>query len=116
MIRWFRARARPMALAVLWSLTALAALSASPHTIECADEADGFVVHESSSHAIGAVRTSEDPLHCVLCHWIRAFRADDVRAPRLVVARDSSFSLIPASVEPTRAAARLNLPSRAPPV
>ena len=102
--------------AVLWSLTWLAVLSASPHTFDCADEADMLVVHDSSSHLIGAARTSDDPLHCVLCHWIRAFRADDVRAPRLVVARDPSFSLIPASVEPTRAAARLNLPSRAPPV
>lgn len=105
-----------MALAVLWSLTALAALSASPHTIECADEADALVVHDSSSHAVGAVRTSDDPLHCVLCHWIRAFSADDVRAPRLIVSRDSSSSLLPASIEPIRAAARLNLPSRAPPV
>jgi len=105
-----------MALTVLWSLIALAALSASPHTIECADEADGLVVHDSSSHAIGAVRPSDDPLHCVLCHWTRAFSADDVRAPRLIVSHDSSISLIPASVEPIRAAARLNLPSRAPPV
>jgi hypothetical protein len=105
-----------MALTVLWSLIALAALSASPHTIECADEADALVVHDSSGHAIGAVRTTDDPLHCVLCHWIRAFSADDVRAPRLIVAHDSSFSLISAAVEPTRAAARLNLPSRAPPV
>ena len=104
-----------MALAVLWSLTALAALSASPHTLECADESYALVVHDSSSHAVGAVRTSDDPLHCVLCHWIRAFSADNVRAPRPLVSRDSSFSLIPASVEPIRAAARLNLPSRAPP-
>jgi hypothetical protein len=105
-----------MALAVLWSLTALAALSASPHAIACADDVEAVTVHDSGGHAIGAARTSDDPLHCVLCHWIRAFSADDVRAPRLVVARDSTTSLIPASVEPTRAAARLNLPPRAPPV
>ena len=115
MIRWFRAWARPTALAVLWSLTALAALSASPHTSECADEAGALVVHDSSSHAVGAVRTSDDPLHCVLCHWIRAFSADDVRAPRLVNLYGSSFTPVSAAVEPIRAAARLNLPSRAPP-
>jgi hypothetical protein len=105
-----------MALAVLWSLTALAALSASPHTIECADDVATVTVHDSGGHAMGAVRTSADPLHCLLCHWIRAFSADDVRAPRLVVVHDSSFSLIPSCVEATRAAARLNLPPRAPPV
>jgi hypothetical protein len=105
-----------MALAVLWSLTALAALSATPHAIECVDETGTFIVHDPGAHAIGAVRISDAPLHCILCHWIRAFSADDVRAPRLIVSRDSSLPLIPASVEPTRTAARLNLPSRAPPV
>ena len=104
-----------MALAVLWSLTGLAALSASPHTIECADDAT-VTVHDAGGHAIGAVRTSDDPLHCVLCHWIRAFSTDNVRAPRVPVPRDSSFSPILPSVEATRAAARLNLTSRAPPV
>ena len=116
MIRWFRLRSRPIALTVLWSLTALAALSASAHTVECVDETGTVIVHDSSGHAIGAVRTSDDPLHCVLCHWVRAFSADPVRAPRPVVADDSSLIQIPANVGATRAAARLNLPPRAPPV
>lgn len=101
---------------LLWSLTVLAGLTASPHELECADEASAFFIHDANGHTVGALRTSGDPLHCVLCHWVRAFSADDVRAPRTYVAHGSSFSLLPPYVETTRAAARLNLPPRAPPV
>ena len=116
MIRWLRMRSRPVALALLWSLVALAALSASPHEIECADEADSVVVHDADGHAIGAVRTTEDPLHCVLCHWIRAFSADGIRSPRIVVASESSVALLAIPVEAPRSAARFNIAPRAPPV
>jgi hypothetical protein len=116
MIRSFRMRARPVALALLWSLAGLAALAASPHQIECADEVATVVVHDAGGHAIGAVRTSDDPPHCVLCHWIRAFSADGIRSPRVVVFSTSSLPSISAPVDAPRAAARLNLPSRAPPV
>ena len=116
MIRSIRMRARPMALALLWSLVGLAALAASPHQIECADEVATVVVHEAGGHAIGAVRTSEDPLHCVLCHWIRGFSADGIRSPRVLVAGTSSIASFSAAVDTPRAAARLNLPPRAPPV
>jgi hypothetical protein len=115
MIRWFRRRCRPAALALLWSLAALAALSATPHQVECGDE-DGIVaVHDAAGHAIGAVRTSDDPIHCVLCHWIRAFSADGIRAPRIVVITPSSLAPGAIPVEVPRTVARLNLAPRAPP-
>jgi len=116
MIRRFRMRSRPVALALLWSLMGLAGLTALPHQIECADEAETVVVHDAGGHAIGAVRTSEDPPHCVLCHWIRAFSADGIRSPRVVVASSSSLVSFSAPVDSPRASARLNLASRAPPV
>ena len=116
MIRRIRMRARPVALALLWSLVGLAALAASPHQLECADEVATVVVHNASGHGIGAVRTSEDPPHCLLCHWIRAFRADGIRSPRVAVASSSSQASFFAPIDTARAAARLNLPSRAPPV
>ena len=116
MVRWFRMRARPVALALLWSLVGLAVLTASPHQIECADEVTAVVVHDAGGHAIGAVRTSQDPPHCVLCHWIRAFSADGIRSPRVVVFSTSSLASSFPPVDTPRAAARLNLPSRAPPV
>jgi hypothetical protein len=116
MIRSFRMRARPVALALLWSLAGLAALAASPHQIECADEVAAALVHDAGGHAIGAVRTSEDPPHCILCHWIRAFRADGIRSPRVAVFSASSLASFSAPVQTPRASARLNLPSRAPPI
>ena len=117
MLRWFRTRSRPVALGVLWSLIALAGLSASPHQLECADEPGTVAAaHNPSGHAIGAVRTTDDPLHCVLCHWIRAFSADGVRAPRIAVVRSSAPAAAPFAFRQTRAVARLNLAPRAPPV
>lgn len=116
MIRSIRTRSRPVALTLLWSLAALAALSASPHEIQCADDVDAVVIHDDGGHAIGAVRTTEDPLHCVLCHWIRAFSADGVRSPRIVVASDVSAAVFTIPVAAPRAAARFNLAPRAPPV
>ena len=116
MLRWFRPRARITALAVLWSMTALAGLSALPHEVECADEPEAVAVHRAGGHAIGAVRTSGDPLHCLLCHWIRSFSADGIKAPRIAVARATSIDALPAIVQQPRAAAPLNLVSRAPPV
>jgi len=116
MVRWLRMRSRPVAVALLWSLTVLAALSAIPHQVECGDE-DGLVaVHDAGGHAIGAVRTTDDPIHCVLCHWIRAFSADGIRAPRMAVITKGSFAPSAIPVEVPRAVARLNLSPRAPPV
>lgn len=115
MIRWFRVRLRPVAVTVLAALVSLAGLSASPHEIECDDLATA-TTHDPSGHAIGAVRTSDDPLHCVLCHWIRAFSADGVRAPRPIATVHSSVALVTRPAETTRAVARLNLAPRAPPV
>jgi hypothetical protein len=109
-------RSRPVALVLLWSLAALAALSASPHEIQCADDVATVIVHDDGGHAIGAIRTAEDPLHCVLCHWIRAFSADGIRSPRIVVASDLSIALFAMPVEAPRAATRFNLAPRAPPV
>jgi hypothetical protein len=116
MIRSIRRRSRLVALVLLWSLVGLAALTASPHQIECADEVATVVIHDAGGHAIGAVRSGEDPPHCVLCHWIRAFSADGVRSARVVVASTSSLASFSTAVDTPRSAARLNLPSRAPPV
>jgi len=116
MIRWLRERSRPVALALLWSLSALAALSATPHQVECGDEDGVVAVHDAGGHAIGAVRTTDDPLHCVLCHWIRAFSADGIRAARIAVVYSSADVPVPLPVEAPRAIARINLVPRAPPV
>jgi hypothetical protein len=115
MVRGLRSRARPVALALLWSLAALWTLSASPHLIECVDEDGTVAVHDAGGHAIGAVRTSEDPLHCFLCHWIRAFNADGVRAARVTVVDSSAPASFHVPVETPRAVSRLSIVPRAPP-
>jgi hypothetical protein len=104
-----------VALTLLWSLTALAVLSATPHQIECGDEDGMAAVHDAAGHAIGAVRTTDDPLHCVLCHWIRAFSADGIRAARLAVITATPLAPAAIPVEVPRTVARLNLAPRAPP-
>ena len=109
-------RCRPTAFALLWSLTALAALSATPHQIECSDEDGVVAVHDAAGHAIGAVRTTDDPLHCVLCHWIRAFSADGVRAPRIALITPAPVAPAAIPNEAPRTVARLNLEPRAPPL
>ena len=115
MVRRLRRRSRPVALALLWSLAALGALSAFPHLFECGDEDGVVVIHDAGGHSIGAVRTSEDPLHCVLCHWIRAFSADGVRAARVTVVYTSALASFHLPVETPRAVSRLSLAPRAPP-
>ena len=116
MIRWLRMRSRPVAFVLLWSLSALAALSATPHQVDCGDEDGVVAVHDAGGHAIGAVRTTDDPLHCVLCHWIRAFSADGIRAPRIAIVYTSAHAPLPVPAEVPRAVAQLNLAPRAPPV
>jgi hypothetical protein len=115
MVRWLRRRSRPVTLALLWSLAALWALSASPHLIECVDEDGTVAIHDAGGHAIGAVRTSEDPLHCFLCHWIRAFSADGIRAARVTVVYSSARASFHVPAGTPRAVSRLSLIPRAPP-
>jgi hypothetical protein len=116
MLKWFRERAGTSAMLVLWSFTAVGALSAA-HEFGCDDElAEGFVVsHAPGSHTLAATHTSQKPLHCVLCHWLQSFRAGSIRATRIVIAQEFLPARMVSLVQPTRAVARHDLPSRAPP-
>jgi hypothetical protein len=115
MLKWFRARAGTWAIVALWSFTAVGALSTA-HELECGDEfAAGFVGHVRGSHILTATHVSQKPVHCVLCHWLQSFRAGGIRATRIVIAQESIPARTVSLVQPTRAVARLDLPSRAPP-
>ena len=118
MLKWFRARAGGWALVVLWSFTTLGTLSTTAHGLVCGDELSSIVIAghgPDAHHAVGAAKTREGPTHCVLCHWIQSFRAAGVRASRIVVVLKAVATPTVGPVRPTRAAARLELPPRAPP-
>ena len=116
MLKWFRARASTWAMVALWSFTAVGALSTA-HEMGCGDElAEAVVVsHSPGSHILVATHVSQKPDHCVLCHWLQSFRAGGIRATRIVISQESIPARTVSLVQPTRAAARLDLPSRAPP-
>jgi hypothetical protein len=117
MLKWFRGSARVWALLVLWSFTALGTLSATAHSVACADELSAVsrARHFPGAHELHAAQTQEAPTHCVLCHWMQSFRAAGVRASRIVIVQRPVATLPGSAVHHTRAAARLELPPRAPP-
>jgi len=77
MLHLARRRLRVLATAALLSLCAVGGWSTFGHQRDHHD-ADGvaaFVVHDASAHAFrnAAPAASDQPVHCVLCHWTRAF-------------------------------------------
>ena len=118
MLKWFRGSARVWAASlILWSFAALGTLSATAHSVICADELSAVAGagHFRGSHVVHTAQTREAPTHCVLCHWMQSFRAAGVRASRIVFTQ-KPVTIPPLSpVQRTRAAARLDLPPRAPP-
>jgi hypothetical protein len=116
MLKWFRARADTWAMLALWSFTALGTLSTA-HEIGCGDELAPVLVavHVPGAHTVAPAGVTQRPDHCVLCHWMRSFRAGGVRSSRIVLAHRAVPARMTTSVQPTRAVARLDLPPRAPP-
>ena len=73
--------------------------------------------HDHSSHHEG-YRTPVAPdsaTHCAICHWLQMFRASAPRHARVQIGGTSHNARAVAAVPPVRAAARLDVPSRAPP-
>jgi hypothetical protein len=117
MLKWFRARAATWALIVLWSFTALGTLSTTAHGLVCGDELAPIFIsgHGQNPHTVAAPQTRTRPSHCVICHWMQSFRAAGVRASRVVSLQRPTITPSVSPDQRTRAAVRLNLPSRAPP-
>jgi len=76
MLSWFRRRTRSISSAALISLITLTVWSSAPHPDDCYDSACAPVApHDPSSHSVGRTQhASDQPLHCVLCHWTRWVR------------------------------------------
>jgi hypothetical protein len=121
MLRVFRGQALAISSAVLLSLAAatisqtLLAHTPDEHDIGWAPLR--AVPHDESAHQLGAAQTSDSPhpLHCLVCHWVRAFRplrsALAHQAPDLERRASLHFGALPAPT--TLVTAQLTL--RSPP-
>lgn len=116
MLTWFRARVAAWATIVLCSFTAVDTLSAL-HEIQCGDElTEGFTFgHHPGSHTVAATHASDRLGHCVICHWLRSFNGGGVRTSRPILEPTAVPARIFRLVQHPRTAARLEVPSRAPP-
>jgi hypothetical protein len=78
MLQWFRIRAARVAATTLVGLIAVGGAAVAPHEDDCHDAACRAVAveHDASAHRVGAPPIDDEshPLHCLVCHWVRAFR------------------------------------------
>ena len=77
MLQWSRARAASIATTAMLAMAAVGGSAVVPHADDCHDAACGLPVeHDAADHRIGASSVDDDShtLHCVVCHWVRAFR------------------------------------------
>jgi hypothetical protein len=78
MLCCFRIHASRIALTVIVALFAAGVAVVSPHVDDCHDATCGAmaVAHDAAAHRFAAPATGRDahPLHCPVCHLVRAFR------------------------------------------
>ena len=78
MLHWFRAKASSIAVTAMLSMAVVSGAAVVPHEDDCHDAACRAIAaeHNPSAHRVGATPVDEDnhPLHCLVCHWVRAFR------------------------------------------
>jgi len=97
----FRRHARSIAALLLVAWASLAAATAAPHHDDCHDTVcltASAGHHDPASHRFEAPSTpDEHPLHCVVCHWIRAFKP---AWQSEVIQAASTPDAVPVHVEP----------------
>ena len=78
MLQWFRVRASRIAAMAMLSMAAVGGSAVLPHEDDChgASCSPAAVAHDAAAHRVGAPPSADasHPLHCVVCHWVRAFR------------------------------------------
>jgi hypothetical protein len=76
MLSWFREWSRPIASVALVSLVVLTISLAVPHADDChGAECGAVALHDPSGHSIGrSDESSDQPNHCVACHFTRSAR------------------------------------------
>jgi len=78
MLRWCRLQASRIALTAMVSMAVAGGSAVVPHEDDCHDAGCSSIAveHNASAHRVGAATAADDshPLHCLVCHWVRAFR------------------------------------------
>src|ERR671922_866138 len=78
MLQWCRVRAAPLAAATLAWMFAVGGAAVAPHEDDCHDAACRAIAvqHDAAAHRVGgsSVDDGRHPLHCLVCHWVRAVR------------------------------------------
>ena len=76
MLKWFRVRASSIALVAMFSMAAVGGSAVVPHEDDCHEACPASAGHNPAAHRIGGKSVDADshPLHCLVCHWVRAFR------------------------------------------
>ena len=118
MLQWFRARASNIAVVAMLSMAAVGGAAVVPHEDDCHDAcAVATAKHNPAAHRIGTTSTDTDshPLHCLVCHWVRAFRP---RTEARVVSAPSTETAVNIYVEIVSTSGRAPVaqpPLRSPP-
>ncbi len=76
MLQWFRAHAARIAAVTMVWMAMVGASAIVPHEDDSHDTYASVVTHDHSAHRVEAAGSDVEshPLHCVVCHWARAFR------------------------------------------
>jgi hypothetical protein len=111
---------RALAAAVLVSLSALGAWSTFAHGLDCFDHDDAMVaavVHDATAHVFSSAAPADEdrPIHCVLCHWTRAFGPGVQSAAAAPAPVDRTFAIPVDDATVPRLVAAAQPPLRAPP-
>lgn len=77
-MHWLRSRARGIAATLLVWLVALSASLVARHPVDGHDADAGAILvwHDGSAHRLRGrpAAPGRHPEHCLVCHWVRAFR------------------------------------------
>jgi hypothetical protein len=118
MLQWFRTRASTIATVAILSMAAVGGSAVVPHEDDCHDACPATAgQHNPAAHRIGGTPVDADshPLHCLVCHWARAFRP---RTEARVVSAPSTETAVNIYVEIVSVSGRAPVaqpPLRSPP-
>jgi hypothetical protein len=102
MLHWFRAKASSIAVTAMLSMAVVSGAAVVPHEDDCHDAACRAIAveHNPSAHRVGTTPVDDNnhPLHCLVCHWVRAFRPNTeariVSAPAAPAIVNLNFEIV----------------------